>query len=565
MPNVISKYYLLLLGFIFILALFLRFYHLQSVPDGLYQDETAIGYNAYSILTTGKDEYGKSFPLYFKSFGDRKLPVYIYLTAASESVFGVNAFAVRFPSAFLGSITVIVLYLLVNALQKNKSLALLSALMLAITPWHLHFSRAGFEVNAALFFALLGSLFLIYAKDRTKWQLFFLAVSIISFGLSLYSYNVTRILSPLLAFMILVLYRKDFVKLPKKTIWVGFAFCIASFLPFIMTLFSREGAASASGALITSHDIQARTQEFRSYFIDNAFIAKIFFNKWLMMGWVYLENLGRGLNSTFYFVDGSAHGNQGIGTSGAFYLFELPLLFLGALSLIMKKFRAMFFLLWLFVAYLVLGLSKEVPHATRGYFLVIPITVFCACGTLFLIDIIKKIKLRLKWMVVAPLFLIIFYNIFYYFSSYYVRFPISYAKEWRQQDLPLVSYIEKNEYKYDKIIFDTKTDFVYTSYLFYSNFPPQNFYSTVERLPDDTEGFSKVKSFGKFEFKDIDWTSDYKNNRTLIVTTPDNKPKEVPPLKAFYFPTRPVVVSLKEQLFEYPVDDIAYVLVEGHL
>ncbi len=390
MSSVISKYYLLLLGFIFILALFLRFYRLDTVPNGLYQDETAIGYNAYSILQTGKDEYGKSFPLYFKSFGDRKLPVYIYLTAASESLFGVNAFAVRFPSAFFGSLSVIALFLLVYSLQKNKSLALLSAFLLAITPWHFHFSRAGFEVNVALFFALLGSLFLIYARERKKLQLFFLALSIASFGLSLYSYNVTRILSPLLAFMILVLYRRDFRKIPKPTMWVGFALCIASFLPFILTFFTREGAASASGALITSHDIQARTQEFRSYFIENALLSKIFFNKWVMMGWVYLENLGKGLSSPFYFVEGSMHGNQGIGTAGTFYLFELPLFFIGIYSLIIKKFRLTFFIFWAVVAYLVLGLSKEVPHATRGYFLVIPITVLCACGVLYFIDFVIK-------------------------------------------------------------------------------------------------------------------------------------------------------------------------------
>jgi len=57
---------------IFALAVYLRLFQFGEVPNGLYQDETAIGFNAYSILETGKDEYGKDFPLYFRSFGDYK-------------------------------------------------------------------------------------------------------------------------------------------------------------------------------------------------------------------------------------------------------------------------------------------------------------------------------------------------------------------------------------------------------------------------------------------------------------------------------------------------------------
>src|SRR3989344_5210772 len=91
---------------IIILAAILSLYKLGEVPSGLYQDETAIGYNAYSLLETGKDEHGVSYPLYFKSFGDYKLPVYIYLTAFSVKTFGLTGFAVRLPSAVFGILSV---------------------------------------------------------------------------------------------------------------------------------------------------------------------------------------------------------------------------------------------------------------------------------------------------------------------------------------------------------------------------------------------------------------------------------------------------------------------------
>src|SRR3989344_4938577 len=102
----IKRLYLIAFILITALAFLLRFWRLGEIPNGLYQDETAIGYNAYSIIQTGRDEYGKSLPLYFKSFGDYKLPVYIYATVPSILMLGLTELAVRAPSALFGSLSV---------------------------------------------------------------------------------------------------------------------------------------------------------------------------------------------------------------------------------------------------------------------------------------------------------------------------------------------------------------------------------------------------------------------------------------------------------------------------
>ena len=62
------------LSFLFILTLatFLRLYRLKDNPAGFFCDEASIGYNAYSILTTGKDEWGQPWPLFFRAFGEYK-------------------------------------------------------------------------------------------------------------------------------------------------------------------------------------------------------------------------------------------------------------------------------------------------------------------------------------------------------------------------------------------------------------------------------------------------------------------------------------------------------------
>src|SRR4051812_21166102 len=126
-----NKVHLIILVFIFLIAFIVRFYGLANVPLGLQQDETSIGYNAYSILQTGKDEYGQSFPLYFKAFGEYKLPGYIYGSVIPIALFGLNEFSLRFLSAFTGFLTVVVFYFLLKKLfPKDSLLALMATALL---------------------------------------------------------------------------------------------------------------------------------------------------------------------------------------------------------------------------------------------------------------------------------------------------------------------------------------------------------------------------------------------------------------------------------------------------
>jgi len=178
----------LFLIFTFLIAFFLRFYKLGEVPYGLYQDETAIGYNAYSILKTGRDEHGQMFPLYFKSFGDYKLPLYIYLSAIPIKLFGLNSFSVRFVSAICGFLTVVLIYLLVKDILKNKNLAALTAFLIALNPWHLHYSRATFEVSLSLFLIFLGTI-LFYSGLEKKRNIVLFPLGVAILFLALYTYN----------------------------------------------------------------------------------------------------------------------------------------------------------------------------------------------------------------------------------------------------------------------------------------------------------------------------------------------------------------------------------------
>lgn len=166
---------------IIVIAVFLRFYQLSSIPPGLYVDEASIGYNAYSVLTNGTDEHGQAYPLWFKAFGEYKLPVYIYTTVISIAMFGKNEFAIRFPSAFFGSLTILIVYFFIKELLvysadkikiQFKYLPTMAAGILAVNPWHLQFSRVSYEATIALFLVLMGSWLLLLFYNTKKRIIF---------------------------------------------------------------------------------------------------------------------------------------------------------------------------------------------------------------------------------------------------------------------------------------------------------------------------------------------------------------------------------------------------------
>lgn len=187
-----SKYILFL---VLVLAFLVRFYQLGIVPSSLDWDEASNSYNAYSILKTGRDEYGKLLPFANRSFDDYKPPLYMYLEVPAIALLGLNNISARIPSAFFGLFSVIFIYYLTKQLFKNEKLSLLSAALFAIEPWPSHFSRVGFEANIGLFFALSTFTFLLFSFDDNfpvKKRKILLIASSLSFVLGMYSYHSTR-------------------------------------------------------------------------------------------------------------------------------------------------------------------------------------------------------------------------------------------------------------------------------------------------------------------------------------------------------------------------------------
>jgi hypothetical protein len=185
-----------LMVIIFLMALGLRSYNLEISPPGLYVDEASIGYNAYSILKTGKDEHGVSWPLYFKAFGDYKNPVFIYSLAPLLSVKGLKVETVRLGSVVWGSLGVLMMMWLGWEISGNYSFACLNGLILGLMPWHLHYSRLGFEA-ISLATLMMGSL-AGWLRWMKKERLRIGMVVGLLLTLGFFSYSTARLWIPLM-------------------------------------------------------------------------------------------------------------------------------------------------------------------------------------------------------------------------------------------------------------------------------------------------------------------------------------------------------------------------------
>lgn len=139
----------LLIAVIFLI--FLRFYQLGEIPHGINVDEASYGYDAYSLLKTGKDMWGeKSASL--KSFGDFKPAGLSYTLIPFVNYFGLSTTTTRLPSALFGAATLIVTFYLIKELLGSFYLSLIGATILALSPWHFGLSRLFYEPNIGLFF-----------------------------------------------------------------------------------------------------------------------------------------------------------------------------------------------------------------------------------------------------------------------------------------------------------------------------------------------------------------------------------------------------------------------------
>lgn len=191
----------LIIGCLCLVSFGLRVWKLGSLPSILNRDEAGLAYNAKLLKETGKDEWGKPWPLALQSFGDYKLPGYVWSLLPTFGMFGYSDFATRLPSAVAGTLLIPAVYIFAGALRWSKQKRLLATMLVATTPVFFFYSRIAFEANLALtlFVTSLGIILSETAKDE---RLLLDGVAIILMLLAVFTYNTPLLLLPFIIVVI---------------------------------------------------------------------------------------------------------------------------------------------------------------------------------------------------------------------------------------------------------------------------------------------------------------------------------------------------------------------------
>ena len=183
---------LVLIGF----ALAVRFYLLGEIPVGTYWDETAMLADARFVANLGRDINNNHwFQAIFFSYGDYKLPIYIWLASVSVRFFGNNPWALRLPSALTGLMTLGVVVLIAKQLfskhvhESSRQKWLFCWLLpIAVSPWAIMFARTGFEGHLGQLFLAVSVWLVLKAAASRRFKLTLLLAAQLAAAIATYTY-----------------------------------------------------------------------------------------------------------------------------------------------------------------------------------------------------------------------------------------------------------------------------------------------------------------------------------------------------------------------------------------
>lgn len=488
-----------------LLYLFTHLYQIWDIPPSVYWDEASIGYNAYSISLSGKDEWGDFLPIHFRAFGEFKLPVYIYTTAIFVKFFGLNEFSIRFPAVLFSLGSIIITYFLARKLFNGTKIALFSAFFMATSSWMFIFSRSGFEVSAGLMFYLLGIYWMLKAP-KNKYMIFF---GTTSFILSIYSYNSYRILAPLTLILLFLVY----IRLAKEKSYLfllgALFFFIVSLTPIVRlvifdTGFGRVQTISIFPTIRRVYDLSGKPH------------LQLIFDRTKETDWgnnlmIIVNNYFTHFSPSFLLFNGDENPRLHPQGSGQLFITDIFLVLLG-IFLIKGKGKLLSYLpiILMFLGPIPSILFKENPHALRSLTMVPFISILMGVSAAYLSERFMK----------AAFLIIIAYLLFFSicFQNFIFKYSDQASQEWQYGYKRLfIDYKDKFE-NFDKVIISDEFAQPYIFALYYLKYDPEKFRSEVKYNPYNDWGFSTAASFNKFEFRKIVQNDVHLKNSLIFAT-----------------------------------------------
>lgn len=521
-----------LIWIVVIVAFLIRFVSLTSFPAGFNADEASFGYDAYSLMHTGRDQWGTFLPIVLKSFGDYKAPVYSYLAIPSIAAFGLNVFSTRLPNVFVGALSVYIIYLLSKKLSNSENIAILAALLLTFNPWGIMLSRGAIESNLITFFLPLG----IYLFLQKRYWL-----AALVFGINMFTYHSAKLITPIVTIGLLIIFHKEVFRTGiKNLITPAIIFLIFSF--GVLYTFKIGGGVRIAERSITDGALEQGFQQ-RMQAISKGqsqFISKLVHNKYEVIAARFIGNYLQYFSPRFLFMKGVGDGSYGmIPGIPVIYIFE-GLLFLGAVPLLIfdlkRRNLIILLILWLLLAPVPGALASGIGYSGNRASGMLPvIQILEAFGSIGWYFVLRKLNVKILYIISVPVIILAVFEMANFFKSYFKTPNDSILAEMDYGNLDMATWLDQNHGNREIILSRSLSE-------------PQIFLAFADQWdPDDYQLNSSkwlVKtwvdqipeySLGTYTIKSVDWKKDILS-RSLIASKVSEVPSNQVPIKVFNFP-----------------------------
>jgi len=497
--HIVKKYFLnnLVLITVLIIGVAVRIYKFGQIPSGLNQDEASTAYDAFSILHYGIDRHGFHNPVIFEAWGSGVNALYSYLSMPFIYFFGLSTFSAGLVNLTFGVLSLAMFYLLIKKISNNE-VALLSAFLLAISPWHIMLSRWGLDSNIFPAFFLLGVYFFVSSFDNKKYFL----LSFTFFALSLYAYNTAYFVVPIFI-LFSVLFSFCHKKIKISDIAVPLLVFVILSLPIYLYVAINIFKLDSIITPLFSIPRFSGVSRFQTSFLDKIHKPGFFFEN-LKVLWNILKTQDDGL------VWNSAGGfGYMYKISGFFALIGL----ITNLAIIaknrMRSFNKVFFiLLWLAVS-VALGVVME-ANINRINIIFLPMIFLTASGIYYLADFINSRFLSGKSLKSLLLIIVIIYmmNFGFFVKFYFTDYQKIIGPVFYESFGEAINYAEKIRGT-APVCVTPPINMPYISVLFYTKAPVDIFLRTVKYANPGAE-FQWVASFSDYNFKREECSSEKK-------------------------------------------------------
>lgn len=554
-----KKYFLIV---ILLCACFLRLYKISINPVSLFGDELDIGYQAYSIIKTGRDYYGNFLPIHFHSLAEWRTSLYLYSAVPTVAIFGITPLGVRLPAAIFGILSIWVMYLLVKELFKNENLALLSAAVLTFSPWHIQYSRIGFEVVLLPLLILLGLWLFFKSLKNSRW----LWLSTVFLVLTPWAYSTAKFFTPLLLLFLLIVWRREIFQMKIFHLIMAVVAGLIVGLPIVYsTLFG--GGAERFGYVSVFTDpttepevgvarqIDARMRGEKGEGLNPTILDRVIHNKFTFWGGNVLRNYFQSFSTDFLFVKGDLNLRHSIGI-GEFYRIEALALILGLILFFInqhedKKIKALI-AFWILAGVVPAAITRDGGmHASRLILILVPLVILASYG---LYEAVKLLKPNL-----GKLFIFIYLGIWIlsfglYLHEYYVHYPWASERWWDAGYKEAIQSIKEIDKNYDKVVISTANEPPWIYFAAWYRYPPDLWQKNFPIGNDVVlPGFGKVSHIDKFYFGSpveggvYDWgkvidnkilyLADAKEVNVNLILEPQRTPGNLKLIKAIPYPS----------------------------